>query len=373
MVKPMPPIDVQLRVDISDKPEHTRAAAQHLVEQLSQHFDDAILSRAAFRPGAVYCFRCESAECEHAGPDHPRHVFAGYSQTGLPTWRRLLDVLIEARDARAERLTREGSAAVIVNSTRDELVGARLSEFTRSDRAYDLRGQLAVGYFAMPTGGGDDEPGPERKFALSLQVIRSATRSRAVRLGLNIIGKLPDGRAALEILSTDEPSPFRTFLHAQQREIGRINQELRRTRRDDRMKKSARLAAELLRGMAVGFDRRQRRSGWRTDHANQRAREGKRPTGMARADLESCKDGRVFHDRQDDTFIVLGARGRTHVFATDGRHVTSLVVDAKSVEARLRRRRWEALPADAVAAVRERARDAFERAVHGRSEAAVED
>ena len=65
-----------------------------LFEQLERLTRELSLQTGAFRPGAVYCYRCESNRCEHAVPPGPRHVFQAYGSTGIPQWSELVQVHI---------------------------------------------------------------------------------------------------------------------------------------------------------------------------------------------------------------------------------------------------------------------------------------
>ena len=334
VVRSLPPVELSFRVDFGGRDESRRAQAQAVFAQLEAHIDDAILANAAFRPGSIFCFFCERADCDHANPPDPRQVFMAYSETGLPQWVSLLDLALQREAPDLDHLARDHGPVVSIASSRDELIGERLSSFADKDRAYDIRGQLALGYYSQNG----------EKFAVTLQVIRSATRSRAVRLGLNVIGRLPDGRGAEAALIDGGAWSYLTLVQAAERSLARVNQDLKRLPVKQRLDRAGAAAADLMRDMVHGFGRKQRRGSWRTGHASQRAEEGSRPTGMARRDLEAARADRVYFDRMRKTWIIMGARGRTHVFSTKGLHITSLHLDGKSVESRVVQRRWQ--PAD---------------------------
>lgn len=334
VVRSIPPVELRFKLDFSGREVAKDDEVASMREQLEQHLDDAILTHAAFRPGAVYCFFCERADCEHAVPSDCREVFRGYTETGLPEWRRLLDLAVEREHDGASRLAGEVAASVVVPLDREELLGRRLEDFARNDRAYDLMGQLAMGYWTI------ESSGVGRKFAVTLQVVRSSTRSGVVRLGVNTIGSLPNGTPALALLGSGAPFPYLELLRKADRRLASLNQDLRKLRRGQRLERSAVFAQRLLADMAHGFSRKTRRSEFRTEHAQQRSGERGRPTGMARQDLESAKAERVFFDEKEKTWVVTASKGRTHVFSADGLHVTSLHLDRRAIDGRLARRRW---------------------------------
>ncbi len=358
VVRSLPPVDLRWSLDFRGRAEEDRAAGRRALEELTRHIDDAILGHAAFRPGRVYCFFCESSDCEHAAPRTPRDVFAGFGQTGQPEWRPFLDLAIDRRLEGVDRLSEGSSRPIQLLMEKAELVGDRLEAFSRGDRAYDLRGQLTLGYFHQSNGNGCSE-----RFAVTLQLVRSSTRSRAVRLGLNVLGRLPDGRDVRELLDGPRDLTFLDLVHDAGGRLARINQDLKRRRPKERIDRAAEAADKLLKDMAQGFGRRRRRRIWRTEHARERAREKERPTGMARSDLASAKPDRSFRDRRDRTFIVLGPKGRVHVFSDEGLHVTSLQLDRKSIDARIDKKRWRPLEPDEFRRVLERAETAFRSAV----------
>ncbi len=354
VVRSLPPLDLRWPLDFRGRADEDRVAGRRVLEELTRHIDDAILGHAAFRPGRVYCFFCESSDCEHAAPRTPRDVFAGFGQTGQPEWKPFLDLAIARRLEGVDRLSEGTSRPIQLLMGKAELVGDRLEAFSRGDRAYDLRGQLALGYFQQPSG----ESGSER-FAVTLQLVRSSTRSRAVRLGLNVLGRLPDGRDVRELLDGPRDLTFLELVHDAGGRLARINQDLKRRRPKERGACAAEAAERLLRDMAQGFGRRRRRRIWRTEHARERARDKERPTGMARSDLAAAKPERSFRDRREKTFIVLGPKGRVHVFSDEGLHVTSLQLDRKSLDARIEKKRWRPLEPAEFRGVLERAEATF--------------
>lgn len=338
MLTSLPPLELKMKLEFNGRPEHEAEEAGRLVETIETHVDDAILQGCAFRPGRVYCFFCESADCDHARPTDARHIFRGYSQFGRPEWQSMLDFAIARGDERVDRLAGEHSQPIMVCVGRDELVGDRLSSFAEKEYIYDIRGQIVLGYYTLPMNG------MRAKFAVSMQLIRSSTRTHLVRLGINTIGLLPDGVDLEQALALDPRWPFNELLVAADRELAQINQDLKQIPQERRMSIAAQMADDLLHDIQSGIGRRQRREYWRTDHAVERAEERTRPTGMVQPDLANAKPDRVLLDKKKDTFVLLGPKGRVHILSPSGLHITSLFLESKEIDARRAQERW--VPAD---------------------------
>ena len=356
MIASMPPIDLPLRLEFTGRPGSEREEAARLLDSIEAHLDDAILAGCAFRPGRVHCFFCESSECEHARPPEPRHVFKGYSQLGQPLWWSLLDLAIARGDESVDQIAEERGLPSKIAVGRDDLVRDRMPVFAQREHAYDLRGQVCMGYYHEGRGGAAS------KFAVTMQIIRSSTRAKVVRLGINTVGRLPSGADVESLLLGDARWPFADLLVAADRELASINQELKQLDKSKRLARAAEAADELLAGLEHGVARRQRREGWRTGHAVQRAEEKTRPTGMARQDLQTARHDRVLFDKLKQTFVVLGGKGRTHIFSPEGLHVTSLHLEKKDIEDRLAKGRWAVLEKADVESILAKARAAYAKA-----------
>ncbi len=354
LIRSVPPLEGQLPIAFDDGKRATLDRAARLVRELGEHVDDAILARAAFRPGSVYSFFDESSEAPECQPKAPQLVFAGYTETGHPHWLTLLDLLLERRDERAGAVAKESGQPITVHMSRADLVRDQLDVFARKRRAYDIVGQLVLGYFRQAKGTRHE------KFAVTLQVVRSSSRSKVVRLGINVIGVLPDGRRAMEAETEREQWPFVDLLREARRRLAGINPKLKALPRERRMKAAAQAAEELLHEMSHGFERGARRDSWRTEHASLRAEEGTRPTGMARQDFRTARGDRIYLDARDATYVVLGPKGRTHIFAPSGKHVTSLQMDGHAISERIRKNRWRPTEKNDAREFRKLVRAAFE-------------
>ena len=95
-----------------------------------------------------------------------------------------------------------------------------------------------------------------------------------------------------------------------------------------------------------------RAHGRRTSHARDRHTQSERPTGDAMRDLSSASDDRFLWDTHRETAVVIGPRGRAHVFSTEGLHVTSLRLSPGELERKVERGRWQPMASDGIASLR---------------------
>lgn len=353
VVRSLPPFELKAKLGFRGRNEGQREEMNQVLSDLERHIDDSIASNAAFRPGVVYSFFSESADPATGAPQSPRDVFAGYTETGVPKFLSMLDFGIEKQDPGVEHLAQENGPVVVIKSGRDELVEDRLPDFERRNRAYDIRGQVVLGHFKQQT-----ENGSER-FAVTVQIVRSSTRSRSVRLGLNIIGLLPNGEPAHKLVLERPEHPLSVLMFHADRALARINQELKKLPVGKRLAHAASCADVLLAEMTLGQERHIRRENWRTGHATKRAEKGDRPTGCARADLGRARLDQVLLDLSAKTFVILGPKGRIHVFNDGGKHVTSLQLEKRAIEQRMLKKRWRVLSPEDAQGVLDLAKSAF--------------
>ncbi|MFT7617305.1 MAG: hypothetical protein ACI97A_000940 [Planctomycetota bacterium] len=353
VVRSLPAFEMKVNLGFRGRNEGQREEMHHVLKALETHIDDSIASNAAFRPGVVYSFFSESADPEVGSPKTPRDVFAGYSETGVPKFLSMLDFGIEKKHPGVEHLAQENGQVVAIKSGREELVAARLPDFERRNRAYDIRGQVVLGHFHQMTDNGSE------RFAVTVQLVRSSTRSRMVRLGLNVIGLLPNGEPALKLILERPDHPLSSLMFHTDRALSQINQELKKLPATKRLAYAADCADRLLSEMTLGQERHVRRENWRTGHAKERAEKGNRPTGCARADLGRARHEQVLLDLSEKTFVILGPKGRIHVFNDAGKHVTSLQLEKRAIEQRMLKKRWHVLSAEDAQGVLDLTKSAF--------------
>ena len=352
------------------------AAAAEVEELLARCVDGLILHRAAFRPGRVYCLRCGGAECEHAPLPSPRATFAGYGPSGIPRFLDYPQWLVERRDPRAGDLYEGGTngRTVAVTVPGSELTSEVLAIYQDRAADYRLHGQVTAGWYRA-----SDERGHSVPLAATFQVVSSRPAGNRRRLGLNVLVRGPGDEPAESLYDRMGEIPWGTEVRWAQSVLASIERGLDRARHKKRRghkgsgkgakakaadaealarqaeKELAHVDARidgLLKGLARRLEKGVRARERRTRHAEERHGQGDRPTRMALADLAQAKDENVFLDTRHRTFVVLGERGRAHVFNRQGKLVTSVRYSSDSIERRQGQGRWRPLPKDEVAALR---------------------
>jgi len=284
---------------------------------------------AVWPPGAVFCFRCDRFDCEHGVPPSPLEVFLGYDPTGRPRYGEFLGLLLARRADRASELFASKAPVLAVILDAAELRDEQLPVFGRSSRRYDLVGQVCAGYF----NGAGPRSAASPKHALSLQVVRTATGEHELR----VVGHTPPGTDPTSRLSDDAAEVITDVLRQARRRLG----ERREADSSPRSGKGRRPAVSpflswLARAIEHAFRQRDRR----TRHARERADDATRPTQKAREDARQAEMDRVVLDTESGAFVVLGPRGRAHVYSPRGLHVTSLVIPADAARRRIASGRW---------------------------------
>ena len=64
---------------------------------------------------------------------------------------------------------------------------------------------------------------------------------------------------------------------------------------------------------------------------------------MALEDARRARAGGLFWDDKNETYVVLGPRGRTHVFNLEGLHITSVNYSREALERKQKQKLWREL------------------------------
>jgi hypothetical protein len=307
-----------------------------------------VAHRAAFRPGAVFCLRCGGAECAHATPGGPREVFAGYGGTGLPRFLDFAQLLLERGDPRVDRLYDEPPALLAHTVLGRDLAAELLPAYRASDAGHRLHGQVAAGWWRVPGEAGRREP-----LALTFQIASTRPAGGQRRFGVNVLGRAPGGRPLADLLDDLGELPWAAAVRWAQAEVEAIERGEGGDREGDARALDSRLLG-VLNGLARRLEKDRRAAERKTKHARERHAQRDRPTDMALVDLARAGDEAVLVDRRQDTLVVLGERGRTHVFSAEGKHVTSIRYPPEAIERRRQRDLWRPAAPEEVAALREK-------------------
>ena len=343
-----PQLDIRLAVPVS------RAAVDDdLVEALAQHLDDEIAAHLAhgaiLQPGHVYCLRCGNATCEHSVTDDARHVFAGYGPSGMPRFLDFGQWILERQNPHLDRLYLKPPKLVTDVVSGNELEAQLLPAFRDRKTHFRLHGQVTAGWFRVRRQ--DDSLG---SLAVTFQVLSSAKKRRKGppqrRLGLNLLIRGFDDEPLEALYDRLDELPWTAAVQWGQDALESI--ERSQGKKGFKRQHMERRIEGVLQGIArrLQHDRRSRER--RTDHAQQRHVEGDRPTRQAQKDLAQAKDDRIFFDSRRRTLVVLGPRGRAHVWSPNGKLVTSLRASPDSVQRKRKLDIWRLATSDEIIALR---------------------
>ncbi len=328
-------LDVHVRTSVHS-PERDAAAtafAAGLIERMEEDIAQRFASRSPLVPGHVYCFWCESARCEHAVPTSSRTVFAGYEPNGLPRWEEFASFCLEVKAPRIHELHEDPPRPFTLFMHGSVLTKRQLAEFGASSPTFQIACQAVIGYFLF---GGQEAT---HKTAVTVQVVESREAGRASTLALNIVGRTPAGEHVVD-----------AAVHLPDQRLAELFEKARRRLKDLALRRPDperyHEIISLVRHVATGIEKIYRQEFRRTKHARLRHRDPSRPASNALADAARAKDEDFFLDRRSAACVVLGPRGRTHVFNAEGKHVTSMVAAGEDVERRLYTTQWVPLPAE---------------------------
>lgn len=341
-----PKLDLRLSLPVRSGDGAIDRAAALAGERLQGAVEDLLAFQAAVRPGRVLCLRCGSAECDHAAGGAAREVFAGYGSTGLPRFLDFGQWLLERRDPRIDRLYAARPALVARADPGRDLVRGVLPAYRDGGRGYRLHGQVAAGWFLAAYGDGPAEP-----FAATFQLLSTRAGGQPRRFAWNLLATPPRGEGLDTLLDRLGEIPWAPALRWAGQRLHQIERALEagsRLHRAALQRRLEGLVEELARRLEKGSRARRRR----TRHAEQRHREGTRPTRLAVADLRQADADELLFDTRNRTLIVLGARSRAHAFSLEGRLVTSIYYTPAAVRRRRISGLWRPADPDEVAAVR---------------------
>jgi hypothetical protein len=314
----------------------------------------ALLSHTAvFQPGRVFCLRCQSATCEHSAPAGHRDVFIGYGGTGTPRFADFGQWLLRRRDPRVDLLYREPPQLLTVVSSEEELESELLPMFRQRESDYRIHGQVAAGWYQAPSAvrNGGNGSSHRQPLAVSFQIVSSRPHGHRRRFGINVLGTGPEGEPLEHLFDRLGQIPWGDPVRWAQTVLSGIESQLERSPRMPREVIDKRLDG-LVQGLARRLDKGWRGRERRTHHAEQRHGEGDRPTRMALADLARATPENLLFDTRNQTLVVIGERGRAHVFSLAGKLVTSVRYNPDSIERRRDKGIWRRAAAAEVEAVR---------------------
>jgi len=304
--------------------------SRRLVAAIDLILEDAIQHAAAFRPGHVPCHRCVDVPCEHSGPPSHRHVFVGYTPTGVPRWEDFAQHCLDRRHPEVDRLYEDPPAFVTLVRHGREMATGLLGSLRDGPR-YHLSGQVVAGFFPVRAREGEGRG----VLAVTFQIGVSHGIGGRARWGLNVLGCTPQGGTLDMLWERHDLIPWRGAVRWAQAALGTLES----TRKMQGHTIDHRVEGILL-GLARRLEHERRASGRRTRHAEQRHREGERPTRNAVDDARSVTAVDVMVDERNGTLVVPGARGRMHFYTPGGRLVSSVRYSRDAIEKKRRLGLW---------------------------------
>ena len=315
-------LDLSLRVPL-DGGNDVRHAAGTAVEQILQRVREVREHEQALRPGAVYSYFADSSHAEGCRPREPREVFDGYSSTGKPTFTDFVTLAIERKDPEIERML-AGDEIVTTHVTMGRVLRTQqLAEFGGQSPVFKILGQVNAGLFRTLNDAG--------RCAFSFQLLRGTTLEGRVRLRLHCVG-------AVDPMDLADPALMQILSRFQRKLDGealRLEGKLKNGEVDEEE-----FVLPLLQDLAKQLQGRARSAGRRTQHGLERSEQGQRPTSRAYPDAGEATDSAILWDIDQSTVVVLGPKGRVHVFSPDGRHVTSVTMQRAAIDRRRQQGRW---------------------------------
>jgi hypothetical protein len=331
LIEPNPPsIDLEMTVALDGEDADALAFARRLAETIDRRLDQAVQHVAAFRPGRAFCLRCGGPECDHAVPPSSRHVLQGYGATGTPRWADFAQVMLDLRRPGVDGLFDNPPSFATVVQSPEEVHAGLLRAFEHP--SYRLLGQMLAGYFPVRT----TEREGRGVIALTFQVAGTRVGKRGLRLGLNVLGRSPSGEELGTLWERHHDLPWRRGVRWAQAALATIPSG-GKALDDSRLRERV---SGILNGLARRVEREQRSRRRRTRHAEKRHDSGRRPTRMALEDVRAATAEDVLFDERRGTWVVLGARGRTHFFNRDGALVSSVRYSRDAIQRRLKAGVW---------------------------------
>jgi len=347
---PLERLVVPISIPLTGDPERPVMSSDvmDLVDALRQHLDEGLTAMRAWRPGAVYCFQSASCDAPQCTPPDDADTFSGYTASGKPEWTSFVNLCIDRKDPRVDKLFDPHPEVIALAMDTEVITSAQLPVFGKDSHAFRVLGQVAVGL--LPRRLGRAQTSPQDRIALTLQIIETRSEEGRPRLRLNIIGMSLDeiAAAAGETGPRGPAESLRRTINETRRAMVTLEARIERSGHGDDPAKVAALVRPLLSQLRGDIARCFRSGRHRTQHAEKRHTDGKRPTSFAMGDAENATDEHILGDARRNTIVVLGPRSRAHVFSKEGRHVTSLRLDPGELERKMNQSRWQSITAEEI-------------------------
>lgn len=339
-------VEIRLRLPTLDRGDWVTEVRDNTSDSIDEALGRLLLHRSVFRIGHVYCLRCASSDCEHSVPTFSTEVFAGYSPSGVPKFQDLGQWLLDRQDPRIDQIYRTPPGLVAHFASGSELLKDLLPAFRDADSGYHIHGQVAVGWYMFPT-----EYGLPTPVALTFQIVSTRPEKGRRRFGLNLIGVGPEDEPLENLFDRVGEIPWLDASRWAHSILLDVERSVARPKPPNTEQIEKRLNG-LLTGLARRLEHQRRSRDRKTHHGQQRHQDRSRPTEMAFADLEQAKDEKILFDTRRETLVVVGDRGRAHIFNPSGRLVTSIRYSPTAIGKRRQKGLWKPATRDQIGALK---------------------
>jgi hypothetical protein len=343
-------IDLRLTLPTALRDGQLGKVGRDASESLQEAVQSLLQHSALFQPGRVLCLRCQTAACEHSAPADGRQVFAGWGPAGLPRFADFGQWLLQRRDPRIDLLYRDSPQLITVVVPEAELAGGLIPAFRQREDSYRIHAQITAGWYQALDRQGP--PGARKPLAVSLQLVSTHSRRHGRRFGVNVVGVGPGGEPLENLYDRIGAIPWGDAVRWAQGVLVGIEEQLERSPRTP-LETVERRIEGVANAVARRLEKDWRGKERRTLHGQQRHAEKDRPTRMAMADLSRATAENLLFDTRRETLVVVGDRGRAHVFNLAGKLVTSVRYNPAVIEKRRQNGVWRPAAAEEIRKVRE--------------------
>lgn len=274
----------------------------------------------------IECLQCGSLPCLHGLPAQADQVFERYTPNGKPIFTRFADLVLREMPHLSDRLYRSGTQLTTYVTKSPQSSDPLLPAIAKACRS-EILAVLKVGFLRSQAFR------DETRRAVSILLVKADSRFELRLIGLNDIEssdirRLPDG---------DHLRIVEQALRGARRKLKRLMRQRRAKVADQQMSPIA-----VLNQLGASLRRLTGKGQTRTHHAKKRHAEGDRPTGLAFKDARQVSHGNFLFDERRKTYVVVGRRGRAHLFTSRGKHVTSIRLEKGELERKKQSGRWRA-------------------------------
>ncbi|MEZ5988978.1 MAG: hypothetical protein R3F30_07615 [Planctomycetota bacterium] len=391
--------EVELGLKLPLRPGEAGRAARRLMDSLRGRLEHEVLQSGRLVPGRAWCFRSDSYEDPSCRPLDPRQVLVGYGLEGRPRFADLVTLAIERKHEEVDALLAGKEGAVSFVETGRSVTADLEPAFDPAAAPWRLVGQAMIGLFQSNEEGRrvaltlqvlERKDGEDGRTRLQLHLVSAADlvdlpdpsihrilkgyQQRLNELARQIDGiragtgqpeapahgastpeappasdpgagtapdsdsdSVSDSAPASVPVSEASPAPDAVPVPAASpASVPAASPAPVPETPEPGLQLVLSSLRELVRKLGQDARNRERR----TDHARERVEQSTRPTQFAFSEAKTARDHHLYVDNEERTVVVIGKKGRVHVFSPEGRHVTTVVIPPSKVRARVAQGRW---------------------------------